>query len=155
MNRPELKLESPAPNELNKLNALIIRSKAFWGYDRAFMQSCEAELKITEDLLAQNQIVTVTHAGTTVGVAEISTEADTAYLEKLFVDPDHMKLGAGRILFAWAKDTARRMDARKMIIESDPGAEAFYQKMGAKRVGQVPSGSVPGRLLPELEVSLV
>ncbi len=154
MTRPKLKLVRPAPSELDILNALILRSKAFWGYDEAFMKACERELKVTAQLLDIAQFITATLNGRAVGVAEVSIERDTAHLEKLFVDPDHMDLGAGRLLFEWAAHTARAAGAAKLMIEADPGAEPFYKKMGAVKVGQVQSGSIPGRLLPELEFCL-
>jgi hypothetical protein len=39
-------------------------------------------------------------------------------------------------------------------LEADPGAEPFYLAMGARRCGSVPSGSIPGRLLPVLEIAV-
>jgi hypothetical protein len=33
-----------------------------------------------------------------------------------------------------------------------PNAEGFYRKMGAERVGETPSGSIPGRMLPLMQV---
>jgi len=41
------------------------------------------------------------------------------------------------------------------MIDADPNAEGFYLKMGAERVGESPSGSIPGRMLPLLQVSTV
>nr|WP_211354784.1 hypothetical protein [Stackebrandtia albiflava] len=39
--------------------------------------------------------------------------------------------------------------------DADPGAEPFYRRMGAVRIGEAPSGSVPGRVLPRMTVRLV
>lgn len=150
----ELTLERPQADELDDLNALILRSKAVWGYDAAFMRACETELEVTSDLLQQNQFMTATLNGRVLGMAEVSLEGPIAYLEKLFIDPDHMKSGAGRLLFQWARQTAADAGAQKMIIEADPDAEPFYLKMGAQRTGLVPSGSIPGRMLPELALWL-
>jgi hypothetical protein len=41
-----------------------------------------------------------------------------------------------------------------MRIEADPHAEAFYLGRGARCVGTAPSGSIPGRMLPLLEIDL-
>lgn len=154
MTAAELELGPLSPNELETLNALILRSKAYWGYDEAFMRACETELKVTPQLLGQNQFVVATVNGKIAGMAEVSIESDTAHLEKLFVEPDQMSLGAGRLLFNWAALTAKTAGAFKIVIEADPEAEPFYAKMGAKRVGMAPSGSIPGRQLPELEFRL-
>jgi SAM-dependent methyltransferase len=42
----------------------------------------------------------------------------------------------------------------RLTIDADPHAEAFYVAMGAARVGESPSGSIPGRMLPRLELSV-
>jgi hypothetical protein len=41
-----------------------------------------------------------------------------------------------------------------MVIEADPGAAAFYERMGARHAGLAPSQSIAGRLLPRLLVEL-
>ena len=50
--------------------------------------------------------------------------------------------------------TARASGARTLRIEADPYAEPFYQAMGAMRIGETPSGSIPGRMLPLLHLTL-
>ena len=49
---------------------------------------------------------------------------------------------------AKAVAAARKLGAHEMIIEADPGAAPFYERMGSRRAGEVPSGSVAGRVLP-------
>jgi hypothetical protein len=39
-------------------------------------------------------------------------------------------------------------------IDADPHAEGFYRAMGAVRVGETPSSSIPGRMLPLMTVRL-
>src|SRR5262245_25478142 len=46
------------------------------------------------------------------------------------------------------------MGARRLLIESDTDAAPFYRRMGARDVGVVASGSIPGRLLPRLAYEL-
>ena len=49
---------------------------------------------------------------------------------------------------------ARRLELAKVRVPSDPNAEAFYRAMGATTVGTAPSGSIPGRRLPLMELAL-
>ena len=42
----------------------------------------------------------------------------------------------------------------RITLEADPGAEPFYLAMGAHRIGSVPSGSIPCRFIPLLEVPI-
>jgi hypothetical protein len=37
-------------------------------------------------------------------------------------------------------------------IDAEPNAEGFYRKTGAQRIGETPSGSIPGRTLPLMRV---
>ncbi|MYS01695.1 MULTISPECIES: GNAT family N-acetyltransferase, partial [unclassified Streptomyces] len=75
-------------------------------------------------------------------------------LGMMFVEPDAIGQGVGRLLFGHAREQARRLGFTLLTIDADPNAEPFYTAMGAVRVGAVPSGSVPGRMLPLLELAL-
>ncbi|EBV1760669.1 N-acetyltransferase, partial [Salmonella enterica subsp. enterica serovar Newport] len=41
-----------------------------------------------------------------------------------------------------------------LLVDADPNAEAFYIRQGAIRIGETPSESLPGRVLPLLLISL-
>ena len=75
------------------------------------------------------------------------------FLHDLFIEPKSIGKGVGKQLWEHALQTARENQYEKFLIESDPFAEEFYIKMGAKRIGEVVS---PGsnRSLPLLEFSL-
>jgi hypothetical protein len=42
------------------------------------------------------------------------------------------------------------MRYERLLIQSDPFAEGFYLRLGADRIGEVPSQALPGRVLPLL-----
>ena len=138
--------------ELDAMNAMIIRAKAHWGYDAEFMASVKRELTIGKGDLSPDLVVWADPDLR--GMAQLSVAGETAQLEDLFVDPDAMGRGVGAALFRWAKEKAYAQGARVMKIDSDPFAEPFYLKMGAIRVGKVPSGSIAGRMLPLLDFAL-
>jgi GNAT superfamily N-acetyltransferase len=147
-------LRKARASELEALSALCLRSKAWWGYDRAFMEACRAELTLREDDLRRSALQVAERNGAIVGVAQVSTDGVTAHLDKLFVEPAQMGIGAGRALFEWAKRIAEESDAAALEIDSDPGAAEFYRRMGARDDGIVPSGSIAGRFLPRLVLDL-
>ena len=149
-----LKLRAPLSHEMPLLTDLCLRSKAVWGYSDAFMQACRAELTLTAEDLETSRLQVAEQAGRVIGVAQVSASDGVAHLEKLFVEPEMMRSGAGRALLAWAKDVARALGATKMVIEADPDAAAFYRRMGAVDDGVAPSGSIPGRFLPRLNLTL-
>jgi GNAT superfamily N-acetyltransferase len=149
------RLRAPSAHECPALTELCLRSKAVWGYDRAFMDACRAELTLTPRDLETTQLQVVEQDGAVVGVAQISAEGGLAHLEKLFVEPKILRAGLGAALFDWAKKAARDLGATAMIIEADPDAAPFYRRMGARDDGVAPSGSIPGRVLPRLRLDLL
>lgn len=148
-----MRLRAPKPGEAAALSALCLRSKAHWGYSAAFMAACAAELTLSEAGLTQLPLQVAERDGVPAGLAQLEFDGPDAWLDKLFVDPAHMGNGLGAALFGWAVDAARGK-ARRMIIQADPGAVGFYERMGAERTGQAPSASIPGRVLPVLAFSL-
>ena len=149
-----LALRSARPEEGPALTELCLRSKAVWGYDDAFMQACRKELTLTPAAIMASQVQVAELDGRLAGVAEVKSGGDTAQLEKLFVEPAMLRTGTGRRLLDWAKATARAAGATALVIEADPGAAEFYRRMGAVDDGLVPSGSIPGRLIPRLNLRL-
>ncbi len=79
---------------------------------------------------------------------------DNAELEALFVDPEMIGRGFGRTLIEHAKTRAIILGIRRIIIQGDPNAQAFYEAAGGVRDGQRESGSIPGRILPIFRIDL-
>jgi len=73
---------------------------------------------------------------------------DTLDLDKLFVEPQGIRTGVGRALLARAIIEARRRGAKRLTIVADPYAAGFYERNGARRIGEAPSDAIPGRSLP-------
>jgi GNAT superfamily N-acetyltransferase len=149
-----INLRAPRIDELDSLTALCMRSKAVWGYDQAFMDRCRAELTLTPDDLRETEMQVAENDGVVVAIAQVSIDGANADLEKLFVEPNLLRSGAGRALFEWAAAVARTRGATRLTIEADPDAAAFYRRMGARDDGVAPSGSIPGRMLPRLKLDL-
>ena len=150
----EFLLREARIDELPRLSDLSLRSKAVWGYDAAFLAACRDELSITPEQLLRTHVRVAECAGETIGLVQVAIDGQVADLVKLFVEPGRLGQGCGRILLDWAVATARRASATRMTIDSDPGAVPFYTRMGARPAGLVPSGSIPGRFLPRLEIAL-
>ena len=135
------------------MNVMVLRAKAHWGYDADFMAAATDELTHSADELGDDLVVWANSLAV-LGMAKVSVFGEMAQLDSLFIDPKGMGQGIGAALFRWAATRARDQGANVMRIDSDPFAEAFYLHMGAIRVGDVPSGSIPGRLLPLLDYAL-
>jgi len=118
------------------------------------MNACRGELSFQPRDLELTPIAVAEHDGKPIGVAQVKVVADEADLLKLFVEPTALRSGAGKALLVWATNVAKKLGATRLMIDSDPDAAAFYRRMGAYDIGQAPSGSVPGRMLPKLAMKL-
>jgi GNAT superfamily N-acetyltransferase len=147
------------PDEAEQLSALAQRSKAHWGYDEEFLDSCRSELTIGPgDVTARRtQAAVGTRADGSehlLGFATLEGEPPAGELGMLFVEPELIGRGVGSGLFKHLAAFATQLGFHRLTIASDPFAEPFYLAQGAVRIGGVPSGSIPGRTLPLLAVAL-
>jgi GNAT superfamily N-acetyltransferase len=149
-----IQLRDARKHELPSLSALCLRSKAVWGYDDAFMAACRTELTLGPGELMSTHVHVAERGTIAVGLVQIKVTDTDADLLKLFVEPALLRSGVGRLLFEWAIARARSLGAIRMVIEADPGAAPFYERMGARHAGFAPSQSIPGRMLPRLLMEL-
>jgi N-acetylglutamate synthase-like GNAT family acetyltransferase len=142
-------------DEAEHLTALAVRSKAYWGYDSAFLQACVPALTISSERLAAEPFyVLEDEEGQVVAYAGLRVEGHEAELTNLFVEPWAIGRHYGMRLWQHAIKVARSLGAEHMRIESDPFAEAFYRAMGAERIGEAPSEAIAGRMIPLLKYIL-
>jgi GNAT superfamily N-acetyltransferase len=152
--RDDLRLRAARPDEAALLSALALRSKAYWGYDAAFLERCRAELTLAASDVIARRTAVAERGGAVVGFVTLEGVPPRGELGALFVEPDDIGSGAGRALWAHVCAAARAEGFAHLIIDADPGAVGFYRTMGARQIGEHPSGSVPGRLLPRFEYAL-
>ena len=150
-------LDEPINNDCGLLTKLVFRSKASHGYSHAFMEKCRDEIRVTPITLSNgpSQLAWINDRSQPVGfVQAVAKTPERCELEALFVDPETQGKGIGQRLFKWAIAQALNLGFADLIINSDPGAERFYLAAGAVRTGDIPSGSIPGRTLPQLTYNL-
>jgi GNAT superfamily N-acetyltransferase len=144
-------------DEAPGLSELCFRSKASWGYDEAFMALARVVLQVNPKQIAAGDVWVATGAdGDVAGMVALGPgeRPDTLDLDKLFVEPQRIRTGVGRALIAHAIDEARRRGATRLTILSDPYAAGFYERNGARLIGEAPSDAIPGRSVPFYEVKL-
>ena len=149
----DVELRPASPDEVGALSELALRSKAYWGYDSDFLEACRDELTFSATDAAR--IVVAESGGAPVGLYTVDGRPPEGVLTNLWVDPDAIGSGVGRRLWTHAVESARAGGFSGLLIDADPNAEGFYLRMGAERIGEQPSGSIPGRMLPLLRFSTV
>lgn len=153
----EITIRAARPEEAAELAALCRRSKAHWGYDAQFLRRCAASLTVSPASIDKGHVLAAQDGrGAVLGVASIAALDDPGDfdLPHLFVEPAAIQGGIGRLLFRAIARLAKRTGARRLVILSDPFAAPFYERMGARTIGDAPSDSIPGRRLPLLHYEL-
>ena len=144
-------------SEAQILSKLAFRSKAHWDYTPEFMNACKDELSHTKEQINDNKnIYTVIVKGEDiVGFYKLENlKQKRILLEALFIDPSFIGQGIGRILFEHAKQSAISHSGLFLDVLSDPNAENFYINVGMSVIGKQESGSIQGRYLSILSMSL-
>lgn len=144
-------------DEAAALTAIAHAAKRHWGYPEAWITHWRDALTITPASLRDHAVFVAAEADGDLpcGFYALAVDGADAVLEHLWVEPRSMGRGVGRALLHHAVATAREAGAARLEIDSDPHAEGFYRRMGARRVGEVRAdvGDVR-RVLPRMEITL-
>jgi len=117
------------------LTRIALAAKRSWGYTDSWIETWRPLLTITPEFIAQNAVFSSATDGRVIGFYALVQDESTARLEHFLVLPEGMGHGIGRALFAHAVAQARNLGCSAIEIESDPNAEGFYLRMGARRTG--------------------
>ena len=133
------------------LTAVAHASKRHWGYPEAWIALWRRDLTLTPELIERHPVHCAVDGETIVGFHGLVFAGAHCELEHFWVLPRRIGTGTGRRLFAHAVGQCRAIGAERLLITADPNAEGFYARLGARRVGEVPS-TPAGRRLPRLEL---
>lgn len=123
------------PDEGERLREITAAAKGFWGYDRARVRAWAASLDLSPKRLAAAHALVAEVVGVAVGWAEIlPADAGVCVLEHLWVEPAHMRRGAGSQLFRRSAERAAGLGATALEWEAEPNALGFYERMGGRPV---------------------
>lgn len=134
------------------LSDLALRSKSYWDYDEKFIEACKEGLTITTEYIAKNPVYLLEQDNEIKGFYCFVVAAEK--LDFLFVDPKYIGKGIGKKLWKHLIQTAKQLGLSKFTIDSDLNAEDFYKKMGAVRIGEIPSTVFSGGQLPLMQMMI-
>jgi GNAT superfamily N-acetyltransferase len=152
------------PSDDITLSELTFKSKSYWNYPEEYMKVWEQELTVTDDYIKQNIVYVVENNGIIIGYYSIKEVKDEYWsgetpvqkgfwLDNLFILPEFIGNGIGRKLIEHVKGICRNIGCKKIYIFSDPHAQGFYLKQGAKFIKDCPS-SIEGRTIPMMELNI-
>jgi GNAT superfamily N-acetyltransferase len=131
------------PEEAGLLSQIARRAKAHWGYADEILASWSAELTVEAADLALHPSFVLEMAGAVAGFAILRVGVPYCGLDALWIDPQWMGRGLGRLLLARSLKESWAHRARGLAIDADPHAERFYARCGAVRVGHE-AAPIPG-----------
>ncbi len=133
-----LQVRRAVPSDAPALTTLCRAAKRHWGYPEEWMEAWADTVCVTPNVIRTQQILVVSRPGEggPVGFFGLRRDGSQWWLEHFWVVPEQIGRGVGRAMFGVALDAARRNGVRALHIKSDPNAEGFYRRMGARRVGE-------------------
>ncbi len=152
-----MKIREARSEEAESLSHLALRSKGHWGYSREFLEACRSELAVDESRIGtEDYSCFVAHTeDTIIGFYTLERLSARCFeLEALFVEPEHIGKGVGRRLIQHVFRNLTERRARRLIIQGDPNATAFYIAVGGRQIGTRESASIAGRQLPLFEIAI-
>jgi GNAT superfamily N-acetyltransferase len=142
------------PEEAGVLRDLAHRSKAHWPYDAEFLAKVRPLLRLEPADVERDEVWVLEEAGAVAGWHRVALHGARAELEDLWLEPDRIWTGRGRVLFEHAAGVALRHGATSLTWDAEPYAEGFYRAMGGVEIGRTPSAAEEGRTLPRMRLEL-
>ena len=151
-----LLIRRAAADDADALSDLAHRAKAHWGYPAHWMREWDAQLTIIPGYLELHDVWVAERDGRVIGMCALEDRGDRWHMEHVWVEPAAHGHGVGRALVTHALEEARRRHRGVVELLADPFASGFYERLGARRSGEVPA-PMPGardRTLPKFEFVL-
>jgi ribosomal protein S18 acetylase RimI-like enzyme len=137
-----------------RLTEITKKSKAYWGYSDEQMEKWNNNLTITIDYIETNSVFNLVHENQIIGYySYLRLENNQVKLDNLFILPEYIGKGFGSFLMNDFLERMRNEKYQKIILDSEPNAEQFYQKIGFTKIGEFET-SIKNRFMPIMEMNL-
>jgi ribosomal protein S18 acetylase RimI-like enzyme len=149
-------IRAARPEEAGMLSTIAREAKAMWGYSTEVLEAWKDQLTIAATDIGSRPVFVAEVDSLVTGLYSLARAGSEWELDNLWVAPAHGRRGVGRALLKHALLQARLGGAERVLVDSDPNAEAFYLKAGATRVGEVgaPIPGEPSRVRPQLAFAI-
>ncbi len=145
-----LAIREAQPFEADILTDIAVRSESYWGYDPDFMNNFKLKYKVTEQFIEENPTYVIEKDGRIIGFYGMINHNNETELEYLYVEPEHIGKGIGKLLWDHFVNRCRQDGIERITLVTSPQAVGFYTKQGAVQTGEVESLVRKGRMVPKL-----
>ena len=141
-------------DEAAALTGIAHSAKRHWGYPEAWIEAWREDLTVTAEYVRDQIVFAEVQTDAALGFYALEPNGRTAELAHLWVEPEHLGKNIGSRLFEHALEQAHAAGILELLIDSDPYAAGFYERMGAIQVGSVdaPMDGVE-RTRPQYQIS--
>jgi GNAT superfamily N-acetyltransferase len=151
-NKPSFIIRPAKEKENELLTDLALRSKSYWKYEQSYLSRCRPALHIDSEYIRNWPVMVLKVEHTIAGFYSLKNTQSEDRLDNLWIDLPFIGNGYGKIMLAHAMKRAHKMGWSRFRLAADPGAEKFYEKFGAKKLGVVQSKIKSDLFLPHLEI---
>ena len=132
------------------LTKIAIKGKSYWNYPGEWTKLWIEDLTITPAYINNNQVIKLIHDSEIVGFYSLEYKDTQLHIGHFWILPEYIGQGFGKNAFFDLQSRSIEMNEHVVKVISDPNAEGFYIKLGAKLIRSIET-AIPGRKLNELE----
>jgi len=118
------------------LRDILIKSKGYWGYSAEQLAIWRSNLVFEKKYISNNTVKLIIEDTKIIGFFAI-TRTKEDKLDHLWLLPEVIGKGIGNFAFKQILKECQALGISEFFIISDPDAQGFYKKKGAKQVGEV------------------
>lgn len=148
-------IKKAASHDAQTLTQIALDAKRHWGYPESWIKHWESDLTISPGFITEHHVYVAEDEGEIRGFYALCETGEKAELEHLWVRPAYIGTGIGKELFLDAMERASKLNVSEVELSADPNAAGFYERMGAKKIGEVES-EIEGntRTLPRMKIDV-
>ena len=136
------------------LTTITKKSKAYWGFSENILKEWEGLLTVTKSYIEINEVYKLVQDDQIIGYySYFSIDEYTIKLDNIFILPEFIGKGFGKILMNDFLKNIRQLGINKITLDAEPNAEKFYKMFGFETIGQLES-SIKERYLPIMELQI-
>ncbi|SKC12216.1 Acetyltransferase (GNAT) domain-containing protein [Soonwooa buanensis] len=147
-----MKIEKAHIDDHEILSEIAFKGKSYWNYGEEQLEAWRDNLTISKDYIKENKVYKLVELDKTIGFYSlILIDKSTIKIDFLFMFPEFIGKGIGKFLLESSIETAKKMKIKRIVLDADPNAEAFYKHFGFVTYEKMES-SIKNRFLPKMEL---
>lgn len=147
-----LLINRATPADLPALNQIAWTAKQHWNYPSQWMESWRDELQLNQEDFSSHCVFKLSINEEVKGFCAVKESVDSYEVAHLWVLPEHMGRGYGKLLLHLTLHYALK-EPKPIKVIADPNAAPFYQRQGFNVIDQFESYP-KGRFLPVMAYHL-